>query len=198
MKSALLLSGGQDSTAIAYWLRPSIGITVDYGQHPAEAEIRASAQVCKELGMQHVIVSINCSQIGSGDLSGRPALAVAPSSEWWPYRNQLVITLAATPALAHGAEELLIGTVSTDASHTDGTQEFVDSIDKLVSMQEGALRVRAPGIQMSSAELIRHSGIPLDILCWSHSCHRSNFACGQCRGCLKHKNVMHELGEMPY
>jgi 7-cyano-7-deazaguanine synthase len=189
---------GQDSTAIAYWLRPSLGITIDYGQQPAEAEIRASAQICKELGIQHVVVTVNCSQIGSGDLNGQPALAVAPSSEWWPYRNQLIITLAAAPALANGAHELLIGTVATDASHTDGTQEFVEAMDKLISLQEGALRVRAPAIGMSSAELIRQSGIPLELLCWSHSCHRSNFACGCCRGCNKHKNVMHELGESPY
>jgi 7-cyano-7-deazaguanine synthase len=198
MRSALLLSGGQDSTAIAYWLRPSVGITVDYGQQPAEAEVRASAQICKELGIRHVVVSINCSQIGSGDLNGQPPLAVAPSSEWWPYRNQLVITLAAAPALAHGAHELLIGTVATDASHTDGTQEFVEVMDKLISLQEGGLRIRAPAIGMSSSELVRRSGIPLELLCWSHSCHRSSFACGCCRGCIKHKNVMHELGESPY
>lgn len=198
MISALLLSGGQDSTALAYWLRPAVGITVDYGQRPAEAELRASAQICRELGMKHVVVSINCTQIGSGDLSEKPALAVAPSSEWWPFRNQLVITLAATPALENEAGELLIGTVANDAGHTDGTQRFVDSVDQLTSMQEGSLRVRAPGILMSSTELIRHSKIPLEILCWAHSCHRSNYACGSCRGCLKHKNVMHELGHDPY
>lgn len=198
MRSALLLSGGQDSTAIAYLLRPHLAITVDYGQRPAEAEIRASAQICKELGIKHVVVSINCTPIGSGDLNGKPALNIAPSSEWWPYRNQLVITLASASALEHGANELLIGTVSNDAGHTDGTQQFIDAMDYLVSMQEGALHVRAPGIRMSSVELIRYSKIPLDILCWSHSCHRSNFACGSCRGCIKHKNVMYELGEIPY
>jgi 7-cyano-7-deazaguanine synthase len=198
MTSALLLSGGQDSTAIAYWLRPAIAITIDYGQVPAAAEIGASARICQILGIKHVIIRANCAALGSGDLHDSPALPIAPSSEWWPYRNQLVVTLAAAPALACGAAELLVGAVSTDAGHTDGTQVFFDAMDKLLRLQEGGLGVSAPAIKMTSTELIKKSEIPLDILCWSHSCHRSNVACGQCRGCQKHKNVMFELGEDPF
>jgi 7-cyano-7-deazaguanine synthase len=198
MTSALLFSGGQDSTAIAYWLRPSIAITVDYGQVPAKAEIRAASQVCAQLAIKHVIVAANCSQLGSGDLNDSPALSIAPSSEWWPYRNQLLLTLAAAPALAHGVTEILVGAVSTDSGHTDGTLAFFNAMDTLLSIQEGGLRVRAPAIEMTSSELILRAQIPMEILCWSHSCHRSNFACGQCRGCMKHKNVMYELGHAPF
>ena len=36
MKTALLLSGGMHSVAIAWWRRPNIAITIDYGQLPAE------------------------------------------------------------------------------------------------------------------------------------------------------------------
>ncbi|MFZ2999796.1 MAG: 7-cyano-7-deazaguanine synthase [Undibacterium umbellatum] len=198
MRSALLLSGGQDSTAIAYWLRPEFGITVDYGQRPSQAELNAAKQICTDLHMEHIVVKADCSRLGSGDLSESPALSVAPSSEWWPYRNQLVITLAAGVALAHGAQELLIGAVANDAGHADGRIEFFKAMDTLMSMQEGGLRVRAPAIELNSTELIKKSKIPMEILCWAHSCHRSNFACGQCRGCIKHKNVMFELGVSPY
>ncbi|UTV59571.1 7-cyano-7-deazaguanine synthase [Burkholderia arboris] len=198
MKSALLLSGGQDSVALAYWLRPAVAISIDYGQLPAEAELRAASQICETLCIQHLRISVDCSSIGSGDLSGAPPNPLAPSSEWWPYRNQLLITLAASSALAHGAAELLLGAVSTDASHTDGGQAFFDAMDRLLSIQEGGIRVRAPAIHLTSAQLIRQSGIPLDLLFWAHSCHRSNFACGQCRGCTKHRNVMYELGHEPF
>jgi 7-cyano-7-deazaguanine synthase len=198
MNSAILLSGGQDSVAIAYWLRPALAITVDYGQIPAEAEIQAATQVCQTLGIKHIVITADCSQVGSGDLHASPALEVAPSSEWWPYRNQLIVTLAAGPALAHGANEILVGAVSTDSSHVDGTPKFFEALSSLLCMQEGELKVHAPAIKMTSRELIEYSKIPMDILCWAHSCHRSNFACGQCRGCLKHKNVMYELGHSPY
>lgn len=45
MTTALLLSGGMDSVSIAWWLRPDVALTIDYGQKPAEAEIDAAGQV---------------------------------------------------------------------------------------------------------------------------------------------------------
>jgi 7-cyano-7-deazaguanine synthase len=196
--SALLLSGGQDSVALAYWLRPRWAITIDYGQVPAEAEVVAASAVCRDLGIEHVVVRVDCSALGSGDMAGTKPLEMAPVSEWWPYRNQLLLTLAAGSAISRGATELLIGTVSTDSSHTDGTPEFIAAMDYLFALQEGSLRVRAPAIGMTSSELIRTSLIPMEVLAWAHSCHTSRWACGACRGCIKHKNVMHELGHEPY
>lgn len=198
MSAALLLSGGQDSIALAHWFRPRWAITVDYGQVPAEAEFVAAQAVCRELGIEQICVSVDCRALGSGDMAGSKALDIAPVSEWWPFRNQLLLTLAATAAVARGATELLIGTVSTDATHTDGTLQFVAAIDSLISLQEGKLRVRAPAIDLTSAELIRRSGISMEALAWAHSCHVSRWACGECRGCIKHKNVVHELGYEAY
>ena len=37
----MLLSGGMDSIAVAYWRRPSLAITIDYGQVPAAGELRS-------------------------------------------------------------------------------------------------------------------------------------------------------------
>lgn len=198
MKSALLLSGGQDSTALAYLIKPAVAITVDYGQRPASAELRASEQICQAIGIEHIVVRADCSQLGSGDLTEKPAIEAAPSSEWWPYRNQLIITLASAAALSSNCDELLIGAVANDAGHVDGRAEFFDAMNAVTQMQEGHLRIKAPALSMTSTQLIQKSNIPLDILCWSHSCHRSNLACGQCRGCLKHKNVMYELGVTPF
>ena len=98
-KLALLLSGGMDSIALAWELRPNLCITVDYGQRAAQGEIRASAAVCEALNLKHRILNIDCSSLGSGDMSGSPALSLAPASEWWPFRNQLLITLASAAAI---------------------------------------------------------------------------------------------------
>jgi len=195
---ALLLSGGQDSIAIAFWKRPQVAITLDYGQLPAEAEIVAAGAVCNALGIRHIVARADCSAFGSGDLGGTNALPIAPGPEWWPFRNQLLITLAGSLALSSGASELLIGTVSTDATHSDGTLAFIKAIGDVMRMQEGGLQITAPAIGMSSSELIRESKIPLEILCWAHSCHRSSVPCGLCRGCRKHKNVTYELGLVPF
>src|SRR6185295_18918518 len=107
LRSGLLLSGGMDSIAIAYWLRPDVALTIDYGQVPAIAEMQASAAVCKELGIQHHPISIDCRCLGSGDLASAKPLSIAPVPEWWPYRNQLLITIGASRALALGIQKVL-------------------------------------------------------------------------------------------
>ena len=195
MRDALLLSGGMDSLAIAWWKRPELAITLDYGQRAAEAEKLASAQVCKELGIRHEIVSVDCSSLGSGDMAGTPPDAAAQTSDWWPYRNQLLITLAGMQAITRGMRTLYIGTVRSDGeSHLDGTLEFVQKMDELMTYQEGYLRVFAPAITLSTVELIRFFGVPPGLLAWSHSCHKANIACGNCRGCNKYIETYGELG----
>lgn len=192
---ALLLSGGMDSLAIAWWKRPDLAITLDYGQRAAEAEKHASAQICKELGIRHEIVSVDCGSLGSGDMAGTPPDAAAQTSDWWPYRNQLLITLASMQAISQGVRTLYIGTVRSDGeSHLDGTPEFVQKMDELMSYQEGHFRLVAPAITLSTVELIRLAEVPPGLLAWSHSCHKANIACGNCRGCNKYIETYSELG----
>lgn len=198
MKSALLLSGGMDSTAIAFWKRPDVAITIDYGQRPAAAEIRAAAAVCAELAMEHLAVRVDLSAFGSGDMSARPALAVAPRSEWWPFRNQALVTIAAMATIARGVGRLMIGTLRTDAHHADGTSAFVAKLSALLAMQEGTMQLEAPAIELDAVELVAISGVPMEVLAWSHSCHSSDFACGECGGCRKHYRTMESIGAGPY
>lgn len=193
MKTALLLSGGMDSLAIAWWKRPDIAITLNYGQKAAEAEIRASAAVCAQLGIEHHIVHIDCSALGSGDMADAAPNAAAPASDWWPYRNQMLLTFAAMKCIGLGVTKLLIGTVRSDGSHIDGTPEFVHLMDQLLSMQEGGLRVEAPAIELSTAELIQQSALSADMLAWAHSCHKANTPCWNCRGCNKYRETYDEV-----
>jgi len=192
--NALLLSGGLDSISLAWWLRPAIAFTVDYGQVSAEGEIRASTHVSSILEIKHEVIAANVRSLGAGDLAGAQRHALAPASEWWPFRNQLLITLAGMRCLALGVNRLLIGTVRTDGFHVDGRESFVETIDALCRMQEGNLRVEAPAIDLTSAELIRKSEVSIELLAWAHSCHTAAMACGICRGCNKHRAVMEELG----
>ena len=193
-KKAILLSGGMDSIALAYWLRPEIAITLDYGQQAAEAEIAVAARVSKLLHMEHHALHIDCSSLGSGDLVGSKPINYAPITEWWPYRNQMLVTLALMKALQLDVCELMVGSVKTDALHLDGTPEFYEQLSQLVSMQEGGIKVTAPAIGMTTVELIKKCGIPENILLYAHSCHTENIPCGKCHGCLKYIYVKEQLG----
>lgn len=198
MTLGLLLSGGMDSVALAYWKRPAFAYTVDYGQLAAAGEIRAAGVVAAELGISHRIVRVDCRSLGSGDMAGRPPSDAAPVSEWWPFRNQLILTLAGARALEDGVNELMIGAVKTDGRHADGRPEFFARADALFSMQEGGLRINAPAITMDTVELVRTAAIPHGLLAWSHSCHVAPHACGTCRGCMKHAEAMKMLGRDDY
>jgi 7-cyano-7-deazaguanine synthase len=198
MSSGILLSGGLDSIALTYWKRPDIAFTVNYGQVCAHAEIRAAKQICSELKIQHEVISVDCRMLGSGDLAGRPASQIAPVPEWWPFRNQLLITLAGMLATSLNVRSLMFASVKSDGVHADGKDEFFELINSLMSFQEGEIKIHAPAINLSTVELIRISGIDLALLAWAHSCHVANYACGNCRGCNKHRNVMSELNGTPY
>lgn len=193
MRSALLLSGGMDSLAVAWWKRPDHCFTIDYGQLAAEAEITASKVICEKLGIEHHVIRIDCRSLGSGDMAGSPPDVYAPASDWWPYRNQMLLTFAAMKALPLGVKVIWIGSVKSDKSHQDGTTQFLESMNALLSLQEGGMTVSAPAINMTTPELIRHADVPKKILGWAHSCHKANVACANCRGCNKYFEVLYEL-----
>lgn len=195
MSRALLLSGGMDSIAIAYWKRPQHAFTLDYGQLAAQAEIQASRAVALELGIEHHVLSIDARALGSGDMAGEAPDRNAPASDWWPYRNQLLVTLASMQGISLGVTELMLGIVKTDAQHRDGTQTFVEQLDTLMRHQEGGIRVSAPAIKLTTTELIREVQVPRSLMGWAHSCHTGNLPCGHCRGCNKYLGTTYELIE---
>lgn len=190
----LLLSGGMDSTALAYMHKPDVAFNINYGQRPAKAELKSAKSVCDCLNIELISIQIDCSDLGSGDLSNKAAIELAPESDWWPFRNQLLITLCAMKAVELGCSKILMGTVKSDQYHSDGTPEFIQNINRLTCSQEGQLRVEAPAINMTTVELLQASNIPLDILAWCHSCHKANLPCTNCRGCNKHYSTMNALG----
>jgi 7-cyano-7-deazaguanine synthase len=194
----LLLSGGMDSIALAWWLRPRFALTVDYGQRPAASELGAASTVALALGIEHLTVAVNASALGTGDLAGLPPATVAPVPEWWPFRNQFLLTIAGMVAVQAGVDELVVGAVASDGAHADGRAAFLEGISELMEMQEGSIRVRAPALTLTAAELVRLSGVPIEVLSWAHSCHTGPAACGACRGCIKHFQTWRELGWQPY
>lgn len=194
MKSAILLSGGIDSSALTALVKPDYAFVVNYGQICAKSEVRAASKVAKELSIPIKVIEANCGRLGSGELAGKGKIDIAPSPEWWPFRNQLLITLAAQVAVRMHIQSLLLGAVASDAFHADGTEEFFSVLDQLMALQEGNIRISVPAATMTSPELVRVSKISFEILGWTHSCHTNNLPCGLCRGCQKQLQVFKEIG----
>lgn len=193
IKKGLLLSGGIDSICLAYGLKPDIAYTIDYGQTVAEREIYVSKYICNELNIEHRIITVDCKALGSGTLADSENVAQSPSDEWWPYRNQLLITLALMQAIKDGTNELHLATVKSDGFHKDGTKQFYDMINRLVSYQEGKIAIKCESLNFYSHELALKYKVPNLLLSIAHSCHVSNVACGKCSGCIKQLRVRVEL-----
>lgn len=200
MKRVMLMGGGLDSTAVAARLRPEHCLHIDYGQIPARAELRAAAQVAVELQLPFTRLTVDARQIGGGLMSADPIAEDDPddaAAEWWPFRNQLLITIAAAWGVRRGFDTVVVGTVASDgARHADGSHAFLDRIDGLLALQEGHLRVEAPAAALSAADLIAASGVTDNVLSWTHSCHRANFPCGHCPGCAKRSEVLGTLNRL--
>jgi 7-cyano-7-deazaguanine synthase len=193
VRSALLLSGGMDSLCVAWWKRPEVAICIDYGQLPAKAETLAARAICEALQIELHLVNVDCRKLGSGDMAGTGAHPNAPAEDWWPYRNQLLATLGAMKAISLRVNRLMFGTVRSDHTHQDGTPAFLSALNALLSLQEGAMTAEAPAIDLSTLELIRHSGVPASLLAWAHSCHKADVPCADCRGCNKYFATLGEL-----
>lgn len=194
MGTAILLSGGMDSAALAWWKRPDFGIFINYGQRPAGAERAAAKAVAEHLNLPLECVDIDCSALGSGTLAGSKSLPDAPTPEWWPYRNQLLITIAGAVALrVGGIHQIWIGSVAEDEVNRDGSVAFRTTLSKLMELQEGGISIDAPAARFSAMELVKESAAPAELLGWTHSCFVSDTPCLRCRGCQKHLSVLDAL-----
>lgn len=193
IKKAVLLSGGIDSICLTYGLKPDIAYTIDYGQIVAERELYVSEYICRELGIIHKTIKVDCRNLGAGTLANSENLTIAPSEEWWPYRNQLLITLACMEGIKDDVKEINLASVKSDSFHKDGTNKFYEKIDKLISYQEGGIRIKCPTLNFYSHELAGIYDVPIRLLTIAHSCHISNLACGKCSGCIKQLKVRYEL-----
>jgi 7-cyano-7-deazaguanine synthase len=160
-------------------LKPEKLVFFDYGQRPAKGEARASHAVAAALGVELDVRRADMSAFGHGtmSISGAPLASASKAPEFWPYRNQMLITFAAMMYAAGPLTEILIGTVVGDDTHPDGSREFVSNIDELVRLQSG-VRVSAPAIEMTTLQLVRKAAVPKSVLGWTFSCHTGEWACG--------------------
>ena len=189
----LLFSGGVDSTCLASMLRPERLLFIDYGQLPAKGELRACRSVADELGLQLQVVTVSLGALGAGTLAGRTSVADAVP-EFWPFRNQMLVTVAAMATAGQGLTELIVGSVITDRRHPDGRPAFIEAMDGVLRSQ-ASLSLSAPAADWTTEELVARSQVRPELLHWTFSCHTGEWACGRCSGCMKRAEAMETLSD---
>lgn len=209
-RAVVLLSGGLDSSTTLAIARDHgfacHALTVDYGQLH-RVELDAAARVAVALGaVEHRVLTLDLAPLARSALTD-PSVPVPKSrsleeigadgdvpATYVPARNTVLLSLALAWAETLGALDLFLGVNMLDASgYPDCRREFVRAFEQLarVATRAGAaggrLRVHAPLISLTKAEIIRR-GLALGVdYAMTHSCYdpsADGAACAACDACL--------------
>lgn len=211
-----LLSGGIDSAVTTAIARQRgfapIALTFQYGQRHA-VEVSAARRVAAALGITaHVVQTIDLRTFGGSALTADIEVPKGESASeprpipitYVPARNTIFLSFALAHAEVVGAKDLFIGVNAVDYSgYPDCRPEFIDAFERLARLAtkagvEGAnIRVHAPLILLSKAEIIHEAarlGVDLSL---THSCYDpdpAGSACGQCESCRIRRRGFREAG----
>lgn len=214
--AVVLLSGGLDSTT-ALGVARSRGfachaLTVRYGQLH-EVELEAASRVAEALGVTaHRVVEVDLRPLATSALTD-PSIAVPKDRPYAdigvpgdvpptyvPARNTVLLALALAWAETLGARDIFLGVNVLDASgYPDCRLEFVRAFEALAQLatRAGGIRIEAPLIALTKAEIIK-LGQSLGIdYALTHSCYDpdpSGAACGRCDACAIRRRGFTEAG----
>jgi 7-cyano-7-deazaguanine synthase len=204
-RAVVLLSGGLDSTTVLAIARAEglecHCLTVDYGQRH-RIELEAARRVANALGAaSHRVITLDLRAIGGSALTDDIEVpkeqdpdSVEVPITYVPARNTVLLSLLLGLAEVVEADQLFIGANAVDYSgYPDCRPAFLQAFEDLASLAtvagaEHGVRfvVRAPLLEMTKADIIRH-GLSLGVdysLTWScYDPSPDGLACGHCDSC---------------
>tara|TARA_Y100001963_G_scaffold62783_1_gene87568 strand:- start:112 stop:690 length:579 start_codon:yes stop_codon:yes gene_type:complete len=184
-KVLILMSGGVDSTVLAHLAGDRLGglLFIDYGQPAADQERRAVHQWAAPRGVE--VIGLACDLSGVDDHMrtgvGSNGLRILPG------RNLIFAAHAINVAKSRGWAEVWIGANAGDEPYPDCRPAWVSALDAL-SQADTGIRLVAPLVGMTKAEIIeRAMGERID-LAQTWSCYQptpTGAQCGTCHSCLE-------------
>jgi 7-cyano-7-deazaguanine synthase len=209
-KAIVLLSGGMDSSTLAYYLARDqmyepICIGVNYGQRHRR-ELAAAAQIADSLGARFTQVDLSdLGQLLRGSALTDQSVAVphghyaAPTMKQTvvPNRNAILLNIAVGAAVAEEADIVATAVHAGDhAIYPDCRPEFIDAMNILVSIANEGFhtpRVMAPFEYLTKTEIAvigANLGVPYR-LTWS--CYEGNEVhCGRCGTCVERREAFRD------
>ena len=193
MKALLIYSGGLDSTTLLYEYRDCIALAVsfDYGSKHNAREIAYAKLHCNRLGIKHMILPLDFIGkyfrsdllIGGGEIPEGSYDDGNMRSTVVPFRNGIMLAVAAGLAESYGLDTLLIANHSGDhAIYPDCRPEFIAAFDQAVraGTYEG-IRVVSPYCDITKRDIaLRGHALGIDYAeTWS--CYKGGERhCGKC------------------
>lgn len=193
-KGLILVSGGLDSTTLMYlFVKQNVDFVplfINYGQHCAEHELETLRQV---IPVQYVdkieIIDVSSIYRYSQSRFIRPANLwkekVIADDLYIPYRNVLLLTIAASFAQTLGIDKVYSAFINSNhAKEIDCSSEFFNKLEGLLS-EYGSVKIEMPFRDMTKYEVAK-LGIELKApIGRTFSCQASpDIPCGACPNCV--------------
>ena len=217
-RAVVLVSGGMDSAVVAAIARAQgfevYALSVAYGQRHL-SELAAAQRVALMTGAtQQKTVDVDLRSIGGSALTDDIDVPTDDDghligtgdipSTYVPARNTIMLSVALGWAEVLGAKDIFCGVNAVDYSgYPDCRPAFIEAFERLANLatkagvEEGGLRVQAPLMAMTKADIVRE-GVRLGVdFSQTVSCYQADAegrACGHCDACLLRAQGFVEAG----
>jgi 7-cyano-7-deazaguanine synthase len=209
MKVVVLCSGGMDSVTALYWARRDhdvvAALSFDYGSKHNRRELPFAAEHAARLGVRHEVVELPFvgRLFSSALLTGGAAI---PEGHYAadnmrqtvvPFRNAIMISIAAGFAESAGAEALMIAAHTGDHTiYPDCRENFMHAMGE--AMRHGtyaAIELLRPFIAMDKGRIAAEGSLLGVDFARTWSCYQGGeIHCGQCGTCVERREAFIEAG----
>jgi 7-cyano-7-deazaguanine synthase len=199
-KAVCIMSGGMDSTLVAYMMKERgyeiIAVHYNYDQRTAKKEKEAFHAVADALGaLKKYDLDIGFfKELGASALTDKNIDVPTGGVEegvpvtYVPFRNGIFLSMAAAIAEKEGAEAICIGVVEEDSSgYPDCRESYIKSMQESINLgtkDETRITIEMPLVHLQKSQIVQEAlkrRVPL-ALTWS--CYKNEEkACGVCDSC---------------
>ena len=211
MKALIIVSGGMDSVTLLHQYKQDIimGLSFDYQSNHNEKELPFARQNCAKLGVIHYTVKLPFVKdlFNSALLQGAEAIPEGhytdPSQKKTvvPFRNGIMLSIAAGVAESHGLDTVLIGNHAGDhAIYPDCRRTFIKPMSQAIKQGTYAhIKLMSPYQNLTKRQIaVKGKKYGVDYkLTWS--CYKGEDThCGKCGSCVERKEALHGFDETEY
>jgi len=194
-KCILPLSGGVDSTVLAYYLAVRQGqrvhaVSYRYGQRHADREIAAASRTAAKLAIRHTVIDLDPATFAATPLTGFGEVPWMPNVEGAgvvvPGRNTVFLTCAAAIAARENIGTVYFAAHKGDAAaFADCRAGYLAALNSLLKVAELGVQVIAPFMLRTKTEILTMGaelGVPWED---AYSCYQGGPQhCGKCGACM--------------
>lgn len=204
-KCIVVLSGGPDSTVVAYWAKNQgyevYGLTFNYGQISI-TEVEHASTITEKLEIPIKIIDLSSLKkvfTGVTSLVDNNIQMTSTFSQpiIVPFRNAIFLSIAVAYAISIDSKKIFYGAQGSDAAfYPDCRKEFYKSFEQTARLGTNEeLEIEAPFSNIPKSEIIKLGtklGVPFH-LTWSCYLNMQKH-CGKCESCINRKNAFKQSG----